>query len=60
MHNNHNNSTNYTSTKQLSEILDAMGEIELRNLLQTCMKIMAAGPAKIEKLNDSKAWIKAA
>jgi hypothetical protein len=55
-----NNSTNYTSTKQLSEILDAMNEHELRNLLQTCMRIMAAGPAKLEKLSNSKVWIKAA
>lgn len=55
-----NNSTNYTSTKQLSEILDAMNEQELSNLLKTCMRIMAAGPAKLEKLSNSKVWIKAA
>ena len=55
-----NNSTNYTSTKQLSEILDAMSETDLRNLLQTCMKLMAAGPAKLEKLSNSKVWTKAA
>jgi hypothetical protein len=55
-----NNSNNYTSTKQLSEILDAMNEQELRNLLQTCMRIMASGPSKLEKLSNSKVWTKAA
>lgn len=53
-------STNYTSTKQLSEILDAMNEQELRQLLQTCMRIMAAGPEKLQSLSEGECWTKAA